>query len=221
MNESLGQRLATRRKELDLSQTDIAERLGVTPQSVQQWESDRTAPRNKRLESLASVLMCSPEWLQFGGESSSNLGASNEPEFVGIPVYNVELSAGNGKHIDAEKAVEFYDIAVSRLAGIGTSQHNAVVVRVRGDSMEHTLHDGDVILVDTSVKSPISGKIFAFAFDDELRVKRFTKRLDGSWTISSDNSENPAYRDETVSGHNIQQLRIIGQVKRVLDRDVT
>lgn len=153
------------------------------------------------------------------GFDTTPLGERSAPRFIDIPVFDVELAAGNGTHIDLERVTEYFPVSENRLNDAHVVPSQAAIVKVRGDSMESTLYSGDVVLVDTSVKRPVSGKIFAFAFDDDLRVKRFSKRLDGSWRISSDNGDNPAYSDETLSAHDItQQIRIIGQVKVLLER---
>jgi phage repressor protein C with HTH and peptisase S24 domain len=54
-----------------LTQAQLAERLGVSPQSVQQWESS-TAPRRNRLVVLCSVLGVDPDWVLFGRERHSS-----------------------------------------------------------------------------------------------------------------------------------------------------
>lgn len=52
------------------TQAELAEAVGVKPQSVQQWESDnpkyRTQPRGKRLKRLAEVLGVGERWLKTG-----------------------------------------------------------------------------------------------------------------------------------------------------------
>lgn len=55
------------REKLDLNQSQLAERVGVSPQAVQQWESGATQPRGKRLNKIAEVLKLPPALLHFGG----------------------------------------------------------------------------------------------------------------------------------------------------------
>ncbi|WP_165904991.1 helix-turn-helix domain-containing protein [Parashewanella curva] len=66
MNESIGQRIKTARIALGYSQEQLGKMLGVVFQSVQQWESGKTTPRNHRLVDLANSLNVSASWLQFG-----------------------------------------------------------------------------------------------------------------------------------------------------------
>lgn len=54
------------REKLDLNQSQLAERVGVSPQAVQQWESGATQPRGKRLNKIAEVLKLPPALMHFG-----------------------------------------------------------------------------------------------------------------------------------------------------------
>jgi phage repressor protein C with HTH and peptisase S24 domain len=97
---------------------------------------------------------------------------------------------------------------------------NAIIAKISGDSMEPTLHNGDLVLIDTSIKNAISNKILAFVFDDSLRVKRFFHKLDRSWVIMSDNEDKNRYADESVSQLNVNHLQIIGKVINIVDRSL-
>ena len=46
-----------------LNQTELAKKLGVTPQTVQQWIAGKTEPRNKKLQLLANALGVYQSWL--------------------------------------------------------------------------------------------------------------------------------------------------------------
>lgn len=55
MTETLGQNLATYRKKAGLSQETIAEKLGVTRQTISKWETNETTPDIYQAKRLASV----------------------------------------------------------------------------------------------------------------------------------------------------------------------
>jgi transcriptional regulator with XRE-family HTH domain len=50
------QAIAVRREELGLSQTELAERLGVSQQTVSRWEAGRAIPEPDRVAGLAKAL---------------------------------------------------------------------------------------------------------------------------------------------------------------------
>lgn len=59
LHEILGENIAKRRKKLGLSQKQMAERLGVTPEAVTRIEKGRIALKLTRLEAIARILQCS------------------------------------------------------------------------------------------------------------------------------------------------------------------
>lgn len=68
----IGQRIREAREALGFSQEQLADNLGISFQSVQQWETGKTTPRATRMRKLATVLGKSPTWIQFGvGPSDS------------------------------------------------------------------------------------------------------------------------------------------------------
>lgn len=67
---TFGIRLKTLRKERGLSQTALANRLGVTEATVRHWEHDRNRPSRKRREVLASALGVREQILTEGSSAS-------------------------------------------------------------------------------------------------------------------------------------------------------
>lgn len=70
---SVGRRIVEARERAGLNRSELSRLLKVSPQSVQQWESDVTAPRTARLEEIARVLGVKPAWIVFGSTSTSDL----------------------------------------------------------------------------------------------------------------------------------------------------
>lgn len=57
-----------------------------------------------------------------------------------------------------------------------------------GDSMEPTICDGDVLLVDTGVREARIDGVYVLSANERLYIKRVRQRLDGVYEVSSDNS---------------------------------
>ena len=55
MEQKIGSRIAANRKRLKLTQEQLAEKLGVTPQAVSKWENDQSCPDIWMLPRLAEV----------------------------------------------------------------------------------------------------------------------------------------------------------------------
>jgi len=64
---NIGQRIQQAREKSGMSQTRLAELLGVTRSACSQWESGSgTSPRRERLEQVAQLLSVNYEWLATG-----------------------------------------------------------------------------------------------------------------------------------------------------------
>ena len=74
--------IRARRKALGMSQTELAERVGCTFQSVGMWERGETLPAADRLPEIARALGCSIDEL-YAGDTSSAAAAAPSPEGEG------------------------------------------------------------------------------------------------------------------------------------------
>jgi transcriptional regulator with XRE-family HTH domain len=74
MEQTLGKRIAARRKELGLTQEALAEKLGITAQAVSKWENDQSCPDISTLPRLAEILGVSTDTL---------LGCTQQPVHEG------------------------------------------------------------------------------------------------------------------------------------------
>ncbi|HXF08357.1 MAG TPA: helix-turn-helix transcriptional regulator [Candidatus Acidoferrales bacterium] len=80
---NIGQRIQLAREKSGMSQTRLAELLGVTRSACSQWESGSgTSPRRERLEQLAKLLSVNYEWLATG--RGSMRGRSSLPKRDGM-----------------------------------------------------------------------------------------------------------------------------------------
>lgn len=92
-----------------LTQSDVADAIGVKPQSVQQWEiqpeAGGTTPRPYRLESLAKMFGVSYPWLATGaGDPVANAGVA-EPSAPYVVTHDILM----------KQAMEIADGVESRL----------------------------------------------------------------------------------------------------------
>ncbi len=67
---TLGDRIEAARVAKDMTQEDLAKRLGVKKSTIKKWENDQSEPRSNRLYMMGGVLDCNVMWLLNGdGES--------------------------------------------------------------------------------------------------------------------------------------------------------
>ncbi len=209
-----------------LTQAELANMLGVTPQSVQQWESS-TEPRKSRLTTLASILDADVNWLLFGEtlkKGSNQVPSESEwttitqwdsnmpldSNEVKVPfLKDIEFACGNSGCIDADYnsfKLRFSKATLSRI-GAPTDGSTIVCFPAKGDSMEPVIPDGTAIAVDISNKKIIDGKVYAIEQDGLKRLKCLYRRPRGKLLIRSYNRDE--YEDEVADE---DQVNIIGRM---------
>lgn len=214
----------------------LADLTQVTPKAASKWLKGDAIPGHDKMIVIASELGVRAEWLEYGIGSMTNEAAfstedkqeqygvevASEWMTVKVPVMDQDFSAGHGA--TAEQINDFVSgyeqISDTVLAKHGVPSQAARIIKIRGDSMYPTLWNADEVLSNAADKQLVNNKIYAFEFDGRLLVKRFIKRLDGSWLITSDNKEDPSLQDEVVSHHNVHMLRIIAKLETVVYRSL-
>lgn len=61
--KTIGLRIAAARKLQDMTQDELAEKIGVHKQTLWRWEAGKRAPNGGELRELATVLDCSADFL--------------------------------------------------------------------------------------------------------------------------------------------------------------
>ena len=134
-----------------------------------------------------------------------------QPGYVANPRYNVQASAGNGALVGHDQIMEFLAFSERYLCEtVYTPPGHLLTIEARGDSMELTIRDGDLILIDINPDQSLeTGKVYVIRVGDELQVKRLQHRLDGGVSVLSDN---PRYAPELIPRAQLEQLHILGRV---------
>lgn len=131
-------------------------------------------------------------------------------EFITVPRYDVEACAGHGAVIHSEQIVDHLAFRADWVRhALGVQQSDLALISVKGDSMEPTLSNGDLILLDMHQGKVEDNAIYALQHNGTLLVKRIQRRLDGSVVVSSDN---PRYEAEVISAEDVEALRVVGRV---------
>jgi phage repressor protein C with HTH and peptisase S24 domain len=136
----------------------------------------------------------------------------DDPALVHIPKVKLRLSAGiNGFEVEPER----YDGATTTVPADwimrnGYHKDNLISIRVRGESMEPTLYEDDLVVINTADKKMVDGVVYAFNYEGEAVVKRL-ERDGGQWYLKSDNHDQRKFGRKTCRG---DTCIIIGRVVR-------
>lgn len=129
--------------------------------------------------------------------------------FALVPVYDVQASAGHGSLVESELQTGQLAFKKSWIKEKGLQIGHLAIITAKGDSMEHTICDGDTLLVDTRVDRIIDDSIYIVQADHHLIVKRLQQDFDGSVFVISDNSR---YEKRHLNPEQAKNLKIAGRV---------
>ena len=209
--ETLAERINTALQTKGLSVNALARQVGVSYPAMRKITKGETL-NPKFLFEIAEALNVSVEWLKTGEGSSENLSDDPSDDHIRFERLDVIAALGDG-YINNETAevVDFVhvDKAWAR-EKLGGNLSRIQVITARGDSMQGTIEDGDVLFVDTSVRSFEGEGVYLLSFADGLKAKRLQASVSGGLLVISDN---PLYRTETIENDKLEKLTICGKVR--------
>jgi|TARA_R110000737_G_scaffold118474_1_gene150972 transcriptional regulator with XRE-family HTH domain len=205
------ERLKSRMKERKTTQEDLAVILDISQSSVGHYVSGRRNPRKAVLEKMADELEVSMDWLL----GKTELPPIDKREFFPVPV----LSAADAAQMLSNPKGGEYDMELMPVSNKWIRDQKCVAEKlcvciVEDDAMAPKLNVGDKVVINCACKEFINGKVFALLVNNALYIRRAVQGLSGaSWTLSSDNKENPTYRDEVLMNSDVGgSVEIIGRV---------
>jgi phage repressor protein C with HTH and peptisase S24 domain len=122
---------------------------------------------------------------------------------------DVRASAGSGAVAVNEDAIELLAFHSEWLKSRHINPSFAKVLTAKGDSMEPTIRDGDILLVDTSIISVRDNAIYIVVYNGNVLVKRVNLKRDGSLVLISDNER---HESEFVPLDEVPDIHIAGRV---------
>ena len=215
----IGERVAKRRKELGLTQQELADKLGYKSKTtINKIELGINDLRQRKIVEFAGALHCSPAYLMGWTDDPMQNVSSPSPDMVDeipairpgtvrrmIPVLG-RISAGVPLY--AEENIEYY--ISTDVVGEG----DYFALKVKGDSMNAArIYDGDILIVRKQDIVEDNDIAVVLVNGDEATVKRF--RRSGNLITLVPQSTNPKH---TIQVYNPEQVpvKVLGKVVRSL-----
>ena len=156
--------LALRRKELGLTQKDIAEMVGVSEGTVSRWESGLIANmRRDRIAAYAKALRTTPGFIMTGEQEKENFIPAGFSPLLQLDEVPLVGRVACGTPITAEQNVE-------RMVSIPSEWRATFTLICKGKSMEPRILDGDLVAIR---KQPMveNGEVAAVRIGEEATLK--------------------------------------------------
>lgn len=122
-------------------------------------------------------------------------GIGSDEGFVDIKRTDMAVGAGPGSIPHWEEELGSLKFRRDFLRSVGVTEDRAVIVSVRGYSMDPTIKDGSTLLVNKANREPHKDLLFVFWRPDEGLVVKRIVQVDGEWLARSDNDDRAQYPD--------------------------
>jgi phage repressor protein C with HTH and peptisase S24 domain len=200
-------------------QSEVARAMNASPQTLNNWEA-RGMSKSGMLDAQ-TLFGCSANWLATGEGvmtfvTQSNLKVlpvnTDDPDFLQIPMVKLRLQAGmTGFQTEPDRRDGgTVGVRKSWIDRAGLDPAGLIAIQVRGDSMEPSLYEDDIVVINTHDKKPVDGSVYAFNYEGESVVKRLSRDA-GMWWLTSDNPDQRKYHRKVCQG---DDCLIIGKVVR-------
>ena len=138
-------------------------------------------------------------------------------EYVKIDYIHIAPSCGKGTVVMDEADVTPVRIGKEVIKDIWKVSTPEVLklFKASGDSMETTIEDGNILLVDTSRTDYHNGGIYVLTINNDWFVKRLRLKINGDLEIISDN---PKYEPEILKPNTDIEINVVGRVIKNLSR---
>ena len=213
------EKLKARRKELKMTQKEIADRLGISYQAYSAWERGVKAPSKEKIKRLEQILRVPKGYFTEIEivrlyNTLSNKGKNQVVEYARDLVQKEKTQ----QVVSVSENLYEYHVYEKMSAGIGTSvydnrNYDTVYFNeelahdfaswVSGDSMEPKYQNGSVALI-RETGFDYDGAVYAVVCNNQTYIKRVYREEDGLRLVSI----NPKYKDIHISYE--EDPRIVG-----------
>lgn len=213
------EKLKARRKELKLTQKEIAEKLGISFQAYSAWERGIKEPSQEKVAQLENILKVAKGYFtQIEIVRLYNSLSNKGKEKVVLYARNLAQEEQTQKVATMPEQLYEYRVYERMSAGIGASVYddqnfdtvyfNEELAHdfaswVAGDSMEPKYQNGSVALI-RETGFDYDGAVYAVVCNNQTYIKRVYREEDGLRLVSI----NPKYKDIFISYE--EDPRIVG-----------
>lgn len=204
----------------------VAKGASVSESAIKRYFKADNEPGAFKLSAIAHFCGVSVEQILYGNENASGLSAHTVAatyvdgpklehdeallaEVVFIPLLDVIASAGPGIENSNPVARDFLPFPRRWLEQLNLPAEFARFLDSRGDSMTETIKEDAICLADIRWQKPRLDAIFVVVHNNDVRIKRIGRGMEGRVTLISDN---PRYETEVLSEPEARSLKIAGRV---------
>lgn len=216
---TIGTTIRQLRKDRGLTLNQLAAMIESDVGNLSRLERGVQGYSDATLKKLASALQvpmtaffAAQSDLVLPGAVGVHVAEKFDADFVQIPMVKLRLQAGvTGFQTEPERR-DGGTLGMRRnwLERSGYDAAQLIAIQVRGESMEPSLYEDDIVVLNTADKKLVDGQVYAFNYEGEAVVKRLTRDA-GDWWLTSDNVDQRKHPRKICRG---EACIVIGRVVR-------
>lgn len=194
------------------NKNQLAEAMGTNRSKIGKWEDGKASPTTKDFAALADYVGAQivlpgqtvRDFVRLAQLTESDAyqhhAALKNSQNVPVPVLEYV-----SQHCRRQPSILFLP---ELLENIGVPVNAAVLYTVHNDAMSPTLHENDLILIDTRQKAVDDGDIYLVHVSDRFFVRRLSKDImSGDLLLTADGKAAP----QSIAAANLHTVDIIGK----------
>ncbi len=198
----------------------LARAMDVSPSAFRKWLKGEAEPSRERLVALADAAGVSVAWLAKGEgprprfrDARGGQGGLDPEQFLVLPKHADQAAAAAGSVTPAPPAAQASHFMAFGHDWIRRSfsiePDDLMLETAMGESMVPTIHNGDLLLIDTTDQRFQEFGIYVLEYTGQRLVKRVQRKLDGSLLLISDNV---IYEPERIPPERTEGVKVLGRV---------
>jgi phage repressor protein C with HTH and peptisase S24 domain len=189
-----------------ISGNAFAKKVGMSEAVIRDYLSGKTYPALNRLAIIAQKCDIPIEWLVTGKGECRLLPESERRSSVHIPFHH--LNETNNSY----SQIESIPFDVNLIKHQCCDYEDLTAVWAKGDSMEPTISNHDILIINKAHCKPIDGYLYAVEYEDPISIKRIQNQ-GANLALLCDNPKYPAIIGDKSEP---QDFKIIGLVVYLL-----
>lgn len=186
-------RIKSAREDLKLTKRELAKRIGVHESSINKYEKGLVDIPLSKISELARVLRVTEAYLMGWEEKSEQKTQGLQIPVLGTVAAGIPISA-------VEDILDYEEVPQS-----WKSQGEFFALRIKGDSMQPKMDDGDVVIVRQQSDANSGDTVIALVNGDDATCKKLQKTENGIMLVST----NPNYLPMFFTNKEIQTKPVV------------
>ena len=191
MRNDFSARLKYFRSLKDLSQAELAKRVGISGKQVSDYEVGTSKPRQSTYLKILNALDVTDDEFR----SQDLVNQSNLPVIFRIPLFSWMDIANSNLDLTKSDSYLYVDSNILRR----TSASGLFAMQINGLSMYPQYKEGDFIIADSTLKNIKDGFTYILSTGEEATIKQCFKKPNGNIHLSTYNPSFPSFEVEPLT----------------------